>query len=217
MSQLLNTGLDAYSLALCIRLCESGTNPEALAGLIKDLRAKAGPKVTTWLWAVMKLLLLSHGQASVERGFSTNKQVAVENLAELSYIFKRVICEAVKNHGGLLNVSISKELKASVRQARHRYAAYLDEQKKQALSRQATSKRKELEQELDKMLGRRSKLQKTLKCLLESADRFSEEAEAKNDLTYLVKANSFRRTAKEKELEIASVEKEIHAKTALLS
>ncbi|XP_077551799.1 mitotic-spindle organizing protein 1-like isoform X2 [Haemaphysalis longicornis] len=48
MSQLLNTGLDAYSLALCIRLCESGTNPEALAGLIKDLRAKAGPKVTTW-------------------------------------------------------------------------------------------------------------------------------------------------------------------------
>ncbi|KAH9360091.1 hypothetical protein HPB48_014620 [Haemaphysalis longicornis] len=67
------------------------------------------------------------------------------------------------------------------------------------------------------MQGRKSKLQKTLKCLLESADCFSEEAEVKNDLTYLVKANSFRRTAKEKELEIASVEKEIHAKTALLS
>ncbi|KAH9378447.1 hypothetical protein HPB48_018155 [Haemaphysalis longicornis] len=144
------------------------------------------------LWAVLKLLLLSHRQASVERGFSVNKQVAVENLAELSYISQRVICEAVKIHGGLLNVSISKELKASVRQARHRYAAYLDEQKKQALSRQATSKRKELEQELDKMQERKSKLQKTLKCLLESADCFSEEAEAKNDLTYLVKANSFR-------------------------
>ncbi|KAH9360760.1 hypothetical protein HPB48_018215 [Haemaphysalis longicornis] len=97
------------------------------------------------------LLLLSHGQASVERGFSINKQVAVENLAELSYISQRVICEAVKNHGGLLNVPIPKELKASVRQARHRYAAYLDKQKKQALSRQATSKRKELEQELDKI------------------------------------------------------------------
>ncbi|KAM7287755.1 uncharacterized protein ISCGN_031446 [Ixodes scapularis] len=143
------------------------------------------------LWAVVKLLLLlSHGQASVERGFSINKQVAVENLAELSYISQRVICEAVKSHGGLLNVPISKELKASVRQARHRYAAYLDEQKKQALSRHAASKREELEQELDKMHGRKSKLQKTLKCLLESADRFSEEAEAKNDLTYLVKANS---------------------------
>ncbi|KAL1430196.1 hypothetical protein MTO96_015312 [Rhipicephalus appendiculatus] len=35
MSQLLNTGLDAQSLALCVKLCESGVNPEALACLIK--------------------------------------------------------------------------------------------------------------------------------------------------------------------------------------
>ncbi|XP_065303646.1 mitotic-spindle organizing protein 1 [Dermacentor albipictus] len=48
MSQLLNTGLDAQSLALCIQLCESGANPEALAGLIKELRARSAPNVTTW-------------------------------------------------------------------------------------------------------------------------------------------------------------------------
>ncbi|XP_050023810.1 mitotic-spindle organizing protein 1-like [Dermacentor andersoni] len=48
MSQLLNTGLDAQSLALCVRLCESGANPEALAGLIKELRARTAPNVTTW-------------------------------------------------------------------------------------------------------------------------------------------------------------------------
>ncbi|KAH7977765.1 hypothetical protein HPB49_003515 [Dermacentor silvarum] len=47
MSQLLNTGLDARSLALCVQLCESGVNPEALAGLIKELRARAAPNVTT--------------------------------------------------------------------------------------------------------------------------------------------------------------------------
>ena len=34
------------------------------------------------LWKVVKLLLaLSHGQATVERGFSSNKEVMVENLA----------------------------------------------------------------------------------------------------------------------------------------
>ncbi|XP_075529300.1 mitotic spindle organizing protein 1 [Dermacentor variabilis] len=48
MSQLLNTGLDAQSLALCVQLCESGANPEALAGLIKELRARTAPSVTTW-------------------------------------------------------------------------------------------------------------------------------------------------------------------------
>uniref|UniRef100_G3MSU5 Mitotic-spindle organizing protein 1 n=1 Tax=Amblyomma maculatum TaxID=34609 RepID=G3MSU5_AMBMU len=46
MSQLLNTGLDAQSLALCVRLCENGANPEALADLIKELRNKSSSNVT---------------------------------------------------------------------------------------------------------------------------------------------------------------------------
>ncbi|KAM7296260.1 uncharacterized protein ISCGN_021439 [Ixodes scapularis] len=57
------------------------------------------------LWEALKLLLLlSHGQASVERGFSVNKQMAVENLAEISYVSQRTICDAIKDHGGLLNI-----------------------------------------------------------------------------------------------------------------
>ena len=44
------------------------------------------------LWSVIKLLLLlSHGQASVERGFSVNKEVSVEHLAETSLIAQRTI------------------------------------------------------------------------------------------------------------------------------
>lgn len=80
------------------------------------------------LWEVLKvLLLLGHGQASVEGGFSVNKQIAVENMAEFSYISQQVICEAVRTHGGLLHVPLSKELKASVCHARHKYAVYIDE------------------------------------------------------------------------------------------
>uniref|UniRef100_A0A023FYD4 Putative mitotic-spindle organizing protein 1 n=1 Tax=Amblyomma parvum TaxID=251391 RepID=A0A023FYD4_AMBPA len=48
MSQLLNTGLDARSLALCVRLCENGANPEALASLIKELRVQSPSNVTNW-------------------------------------------------------------------------------------------------------------------------------------------------------------------------
>uniref|UniRef100_A0A131XAW8 Putative mitotic-spindle organizing gamma-tubulin ring associated n=1 Tax=Hyalomma excavatum TaxID=257692 RepID=A0A131XAW8_9ACAR len=47
MSQILNTGLDAQSLALCIQLCESGVNPEALARLIKELRSRQASNLTT--------------------------------------------------------------------------------------------------------------------------------------------------------------------------
>jgi mitotic-spindle organizing protein 1 len=38
MSNLLNTGLDADTLAICVRLCENGVNPEALAMVIQELR-----------------------------------------------------------------------------------------------------------------------------------------------------------------------------------
>lgn len=41
ISSLLNTGLDSDSLAICVRLCESGINPEALALVIHELRRAA--------------------------------------------------------------------------------------------------------------------------------------------------------------------------------
>lgn len=44
MSSILNTGLDAEALGLCIRLCESGANPKALAQLIKGWRQEKAQK-----------------------------------------------------------------------------------------------------------------------------------------------------------------------------
>ncbi|KAI9231881.1 MAG: mitotic-spindle organizing gamma-tubulin ring associated-domain-containing protein [Podila humilis] len=38
MSSILNTGLDRETLSICVSLCESGVNPEALAAVIKELR-----------------------------------------------------------------------------------------------------------------------------------------------------------------------------------
>ncbi|XP_023333687.1 mitotic-spindle organizing protein 1-like [Eurytemora carolleeae] len=38
ISRILNTGLDRETLAICVRLCEQGANPEALATVIKELR-----------------------------------------------------------------------------------------------------------------------------------------------------------------------------------
>ena len=60
------------------------------------------------LWKVVKLLLaLSHGQATVERGFS-NKEVMVENLAQHSLAAQRVICDHVRSEGGVLMFSLPR-------------------------------------------------------------------------------------------------------------
>jgi len=41
LSKLLNTGLDPQSLALCVRLCERGAHPEALATVVRELRRES--------------------------------------------------------------------------------------------------------------------------------------------------------------------------------
>ena len=53
------------------------------------------------LWScVTKLMLLSHGQASVERGFSVNRQLETENLDDETYECQRIICDHVQSVGG---------------------------------------------------------------------------------------------------------------------
>ena len=41
LSELLNTGLDSESLRVCVRLCEQGAHPEALATIIRELRRES--------------------------------------------------------------------------------------------------------------------------------------------------------------------------------
>ncbi|CAL1547042.1 unnamed protein product [Lymnaea stagnalis] len=41
ISRLLNTGLDQETMAVCLRLCENGVNPEALALVIQELRRES--------------------------------------------------------------------------------------------------------------------------------------------------------------------------------
>ena len=57
------------------------------------------------------------------------------------------------------------------------------------------------------------KRQKTVQCAMVSittnADTLSEQAEAQNDMTLIMKSNAFRRSAKEKDEEHASLAKKI--------
>lgn len=47
ISNLLNTGLDSESLAICVKLCEAGVNPEALAAVVKELRRESAALQST--------------------------------------------------------------------------------------------------------------------------------------------------------------------------
>ena len=92
----------------------------------------SGIEIYTKLWNVVQLLLLlSHGQASVERGFSVNKEIATSNLMEHNLIARRGIKNHVQSVGGLKQLLISKELLRSAQNAGHQYLANLESQKAQ--------------------------------------------------------------------------------------
>jgi len=54
------------------------------------------------LWEVVRtVLLLSHGQAQVERGFSTSKELMDVNIKQRTLVAKRAIVDYVQLIGGL--------------------------------------------------------------------------------------------------------------------
>ena len=129
------------------------------------------------LWKVVAdLLILSHGQASVKRGFSVNKQLEVENLQEHSFISQRLLQDHVQSVGGVLAVSISKPLLLSAAGARQKYSPHLDEQKRKKTSEGVELKRKELVSELDELKKKRRRLETDFDGLVKMADEFCTES-----------------------------------------
>ena len=94
--------------------------------------------------AVQHLLVLSHGQASVERGFSVNKELEVENLSNQSLVAQRIVCDHINAVDGILNVPITQSLLTSCASARKRYERYLDQQRQNKKSEEENRKRMKL-------------------------------------------------------------------------
>ena len=173
------------------------------------------------LWTVVKnLLTLSHGQATVERGFSSNKQVSVDNLQEGSFVALRQIDDYIKAVNGSLNVKITKDVICSAATARQMYMLYLEEEKKKKEKKAFSMKRKSLMEELDDLKAKKKKLECEAEGLAKSADRYSLKAEkAKNigEVRQMVaKSNSHRSTSKQKLKEAANVDAAIDVKVQQL-
>lgn len=83
------------------------------------------------LWKVAKLgLILSHGNATVESGFSINKDMLVENLHENSLVVLRTVYDSIKSSDGVLNISVTSDMLRYARSARSTYHQMLEDKKK---------------------------------------------------------------------------------------
>lgn len=161
------------------------------------------------------LLLLSHGQATVERGFSINKEVETCNILEKSMEALRLICDKVCVCGGVLKVPLTKELMASVASARTKYRIYLEDERKKKQSATQGLKRKAVQEEIEDLKKKRTVLTEVCLSLQTDADQLAEQAEGKSGslmAQLITKSNTLRRRRKEKLNELVQTEKLLESK-----
>lgn len=117
---------------------------------------------------IMKfVLVLSHGNASVESGFSINKQLLTENQKEQTVVALRRVYDGVLSARGPTKVSITKDLLQSVS---HASRMYRDSLEKQKTEREALAK----DEEKERMQKKRKANE--IKMLLEEKRKMEEES-----------------------------------------
>ena len=99
----------------------------------------------------------------------------------------------------------------SCRHVRSRFQIYLDRTKKAETEYTAQKKRKEIDADMKDSKTKKQKLEVLVKQLCDEADTFSSDAEKKNKMSILVKANALCEKAKQKSKEVDVIAHEIEA------
>ena len=163
------------------------------------------------LWDIFKMLLtISHGQASVERWYSVNTDLLIENLHEKTVVALRTVHDSISTlEDHFTKLPLTPAMKRHVKSARMRYGLYLDEQKNASQNEQQMKKRKGVQLSIREAARKKSKVKMSIDILGKKADALSTSAEAKHDFTLLTKSNAPRLKVAQQSQEIPKLGKEL--------
>ena len=153
------------------------------------------------------LLVISHGQASVERGFSLNKSLLVDNMEEMSI----QCCRLIKDHLLLNKLSphfldIIKKMLQHARTARQRYEYYLQEKRNKKEQLDKDQQKQILDSEVKDIEGQLHSVEKIVKGWKEKFFVFVEDVEKKKDLSLLSASNALIRKSEETKQDMKKIE-----------
>ena len=147
-----------------------------------------------------------HGQAHVDRRFSVNKDLIVENMNDESLTAQRFVkndmkCMEYKPH----NMPIPKEILQSVKRSNASYKEALQTKKKSQQKLEKDKRLLEIDDELIQLSRKKSSLEEAIKGYHLERDRYALDAEKKENIELLKMSNSFKWVASEKETELEAV------------
>lgn len=155
------------------------------------------------LWSLLKIILiLSHGQASVERGFSVNKDLLTSNMSKRTIVAHRLVTDAIRTKLGagavhmVYNIGINQKMMTNCRAARMRYSKYSEDESKNKVRSEATKIKVYLQEQISETKSKKRKLENTAARLLQEADELAEKAEQRHDFSLIRESNTLRDKAK---------------------
>ena len=160
---------------------------------------------------ILKIIFcMSHGQASVERGFNDNNVVLKDNMGENTIIARRFIKNYLRvNAIEPYTIQINNELLKSVKCARQRYEVHLEEQKKSAKGKQKGEELVKVDIELETITTQCSALEDTIKKLDTSFVVMMKKAEEKNMMHFVIEGNALKRKSEEKVNQLSVLKKRL--------
>ena len=154
------------------------------------------------------VFVLLHGQSAVERRFSVNKEIMVDNMQQLSLISQRVVydhflSQKLKIH----ELPLSRKLLKSCMVAHQNYLSELRENKSYVKNEELVKKRKLIQDDIVEIKRKKGNTEECISSLAKEADNLSYAAEKYHNLVLLSKSNSFRSKVVEKDKEVEELNK----------
>ena len=155
----------------------------------------------------MLIFNLSHRQAAVERVFSVNKELLVENLQQLSQVNQRIVNDYLTDFGKpIVKVPLTNALLKNCQLAHSRCNTALEMNKNKANAQEKDQKRKLEIEEIAEVKGKKRALEAAIQSLETDIVKYSFATEKESNLTLLTETNSFRVTVHEKKETLSSLE-----------
>ena len=153
------------------------------------------------LWQLMKMMLvMSHGQSFVERGFSINKDTLEVNMLERTLVAHRMICDGVasslsklEDPSDISKLKVTDKMISYCRSARQKYRNFLEEQRNKAEKSKSEAKKSSIRSELVKEKADQKTLESTIDRLRKEADTLAQRAQDERKFSLIEESNDMRK------------------------
>ena len=151
------------------------------------------------LFVVNLILTLSHGQVSVEHGFSLNANIMKTNMSPESLTAKRILQDhMLANMLKPYTIEITRPVVQAFRSHRQKYEVHLEEEKKKKQTCEAEVRAMHIAADIEKLIELQNK-NKTVEIMEKEVIECLEKAEQNNDtcMSYVIKHNGLKSKSEE--------------------